>query len=187
MAGIDPATDPIPVRPAVHYHMGGIAVDIEGRSTRGRPVGLRRSRPHRAARRQPARQQFADGSDRLRAMGGGKRPGREPRPAESARGRRACRPHPILRPCGRSCRRASACSATGMASNARSAACYPLASGHSAAADPALVGLMIAVAAWRREESRGGHFRSDFPDALPVGGAVIHLAGGRARHRARHR
>jgi L-aspartate oxidase len=44
---------------------------------------------------------------------------------------------------------------------------YPLANGHSAAADPALVGLMIAVAAWRREESRGGHFRSDFPDALP--------------------
>ena len=33
MAGIDPATDPIPVRPAVHYHMGGIAVDLEGRST----------------------------------------------------------------------------------------------------------------------------------------------------------
>jgi len=44
---------------------------------------------------------------------------------------------------------------------------YPLAGGHSAAADPALVGLMIAVAAWRREESRGGHFRSDFPDGLP--------------------
>jgi L-aspartate oxidase len=43
---------------------------------------------------------------------------------------------------------------------------YPLASGHSAAGDPALVGLMIAVAAWRREESRGGHFRSDFPDAV---------------------
>jgi L-aspartate oxidase len=43
---------------------------------------------------------------------------------------------------------------------------YPLANGHSAAADPALVGLLIAVAAWRREESRGGHFRSDFPDAL---------------------
>jgi len=33
MAGVDPATDPIPVRPAVHYHMGGIAVDIDGRST----------------------------------------------------------------------------------------------------------------------------------------------------------
>jgi L-aspartate oxidase len=45
---------------------------------------------------------------------------------------------------------------------------YPLASGHSAAADPALVGLMIAVAAWPRQESRGGHFRNDFPDALPA-------------------
>jgi L-aspartate oxidase len=45
---------------------------------------------------------------------------------------------------------------------------YPLASGHSAAADPALVGLMIAVAAFRREESRGGHYRTDFPDTLPA-------------------
>ena len=34
---------------------------------------------------------------------------------------------------------------------------YPIATGRGAAADPALVGLMIAVAAWRREESRGGH------------------------------
>jgi len=45
-------------------------------------------------------------------------------------------------------------------------ALYPLAKGSGAAADPALVGLMIAVAAYRREESRGGHYRSDFPDAL---------------------
>ena len=45
---------------------------------------------------------------------------------------------------------------------------YPIAGSRSAAADPALVGLMIAVAAWRREESRGGHCRSDFPDTLPT-------------------
>jgi L-aspartate oxidase len=44
---------------------------------------------------------------------------------------------------------------------------YPIVSGKRAASDPALVGLMIAVAAWRREESRGGHYRTDFPDALP--------------------
>src|SRR5262249_53215798 len=32
-AGIDPATMPIPVRPAAHYHMGGIAVDEAGRTS----------------------------------------------------------------------------------------------------------------------------------------------------------
>ena len=32
-AGIDPATQPIPVAPAAHYHMGGIAVDAHGRSS----------------------------------------------------------------------------------------------------------------------------------------------------------
>jgi L-aspartate oxidase len=32
-AGIDPATQPIPVAPAAHYHMGGIASDTRGRSS----------------------------------------------------------------------------------------------------------------------------------------------------------
>ncbi len=32
-AGIDPTTDPIPVAPAAHYHMGGILTDARGRST----------------------------------------------------------------------------------------------------------------------------------------------------------
>lgn len=32
-AGIDPARQAIPVRPAVHYHMGGVATDLEGRTS----------------------------------------------------------------------------------------------------------------------------------------------------------
>lgn len=32
-AGIDPVTQPIPVVPAVHYHMGGVLVDADGRTT----------------------------------------------------------------------------------------------------------------------------------------------------------
>jgi L-aspartate oxidase len=32
-AGIDPAKQPIPVAPAAHYHMGGIASDAQGRSS----------------------------------------------------------------------------------------------------------------------------------------------------------
>lgn len=31
-AGFDPATQPLPVTPAVHYHMGGVAVDLWGRT-----------------------------------------------------------------------------------------------------------------------------------------------------------
>ncbi len=32
-AGLDPAADPVPVAPAAHYTMGGIAVDLDGRSS----------------------------------------------------------------------------------------------------------------------------------------------------------
>lgn len=32
-AGIDPAVQPIPIAPAVHYHMGGVAVDEHGRAS----------------------------------------------------------------------------------------------------------------------------------------------------------
>ena len=32
-AGLDPVKQPIPVRPAAHYHMGGVAVDVRGRTS----------------------------------------------------------------------------------------------------------------------------------------------------------
>ena len=67
------------------------------------------------------------------------------------------------------------------------AALYPIANGQSAASDPALVGLMIAVAAYRREESRGGHCRTDFPDTLPAAAPSSISLVGCARRRARDR
>jgi len=45
----------------------------------------------------------------------------------------------------------------------------PLAFGDQAAADPALVGLMIATAALLREERRGSHCRTDVAGSAYLG------------------
>jgi L-aspartate oxidase len=46
---------------------------------------------------------------------------------------------------------------------AAAGALYPFANSQHAASDPAMAGLMIVVAALRRQESRGAHRRTDFP------------------------
>ena len=50
--GLDPARMPNPIRPAAHYHVGGVAVDAVGRTSVKGPLGLRGSRLDWAARRQ---------------------------------------------------------------------------------------------------------------------------------------
>ena len=42
----------------------------------------------------------------------------------------------------------------------------PLVEAGGAAGQPATVALMVAVAAYLRRESRGGHWRSDFPNPV---------------------
>ncbi|MCA6120663.1 L-aspartate oxidase [Bradyrhizobium sp. WSM 1704] len=163
MAGIDPASDPIPIRPAVHYHMGGIAVDAEGRST---VQGLwacgeaARTGLHGANRlasnslmeaivcAQWVAASIGAASEGPRIM---LRADASPPAADPSAVR------PILTH-GLGVLRDRA----GIARAIRSL--DPLARRESAASDAALVGLMIAVAALKREESRGGHFRTDFPD-----------------------
>ncbi|KRR24331.1 L-aspartate oxidase [Bradyrhizobium retamae] len=166
MAGIDPAADPIPVRPAVHYHMGGIAVDSEGRSSvdglwacgevsRTGLHGANRLASNSLMEAIVCAQWVAESVSG--ASHGPLKVGvaNAPAPASDPSAIR-----PILSQ-GLGVLR----DRHGIERAIRSL--HPLANGRSAAADPALVGLMIAVAAWRREESRGGHFRTDFPDVLP--------------------
>jgi L-aspartate oxidase len=53
---------------------------------------------------------------------------------------------------------------------------YPLAISQHPASDPATAGLMMVIAALRRQESRGAHGRTDFPDhANPARRSTLRL------------
>ena len=167
MAGIDPADDPIPVRPAVHYHMGGIDVDGEGRST---VTGLwacgevSRTGLHGANRL--ASNSLTEAIVCARWV------------AESVKGASASSVRTrvtatLPRASDPSTVRPILSDGLGVLRDRDAIAravrnLHPIARTHGAASDPALVGLMIAVAAYRREESRGGHYRTDFPGTLPA-------------------
>jgi L-aspartate oxidase len=168
-AGIDPATQPIPVRPAAHYHMGGVATDLSGRSTvpglwvvgESACTGL-----HGANR-------LASNS-LLEAVVMGMQAARDilgaPIPAPAQAPQDAETPDaPDL-----SAIRPLVSRHLGVLRNAASlqaamAALLPLAEGRGAASDPAVVALLIAVFAAERTESRGAHARTDFPLTLARG------------------
>jgi L-aspartate oxidase len=167
MAGIDPTTDPIPVRPAVHYHMGGIAVDAEGRSTVG---GLwacgevARTGLHGANRlASNSLMEAIVCADWVAAS-----VGKASRGPLKTRADLKSLPAPdpsIVRPM---MSQGLGVLRNGDAIGRLVRSLYPIANSHGPASDPALVGLMIAVSAYRRRESRGGHHRTDFPDTLPA-------------------
>jgi L-aspartate oxidase len=175
-AGIDPARDLIPVAPAAHYHMGGVAVDGRGRgSLEGLwAVGEVAATGLHGANRLASNSLleavvFATLAARDIA-GSSRRAGRVPPQA----GGKACAPQ------GREDRAALAeirslmDAHVGVVRDEASLvhAVTVLQAMHAAlppgaARDAATAGLMIAVAALQRRESRGGHHRSDWPERDP--------------------
>ena len=172
-AGLDPARQPIPIRPAVHYHMGGVAVDGRGRSSvpglwaAGEVAATGLHGANRLASNSLLEALAFAGwiADDIRgqAVRAGLRPvplasaGRAPADGDALAVLRRLMDSRV------GVIRDGAGLAQAIATLRRLAEAAP-----SPLADRALVGLLIATAALRRQESRGAQCRSDWPDADPA-------------------
>jgi len=162
-AGVDPAREPIPVKPAEHYHMGGVAADAQGRgSVEGLWVaGEAASTGLHGANRLASNsltEAAVFGAIIARSIEGA--PTRSPAPLRSFTAPPAPDPAAVLPILSR----AAGVLREGDALRAAVGPLAALARSAGPAADPALVALAIVVSALRREASIGAHCRLDFPE-----------------------
>jgi len=162
-AGIDPAREPLPICPAAHYHMGGIKVDEDGRSSivglwacgEAASTGL-----HGANRLASNSLLEATVCAKFVADSVAATNSRKTKPLFDEGLPRSSDPAPV---------RPILSKAAGVLRDRDGlregiGKLYELTIDNGPASDAALVGMMIAVAALERKESRGGHFRTDYPE-----------------------
>jgi L-aspartate oxidase len=174
-AGIDPATQAIPIAPAAHYHMGGIAVDEHGRSSidglwAGGEVsstgahGANRLASNSLLEAVVYAARIADDiagraipsparlSDAVATPRGG-----APDAATIKRLRTMMSAHVgVIR------------GGDGLAEAVRSFAALEREATSVAVRNVTTAALLVAASAWIRRESRGAHFRSDHPIDVPT-------------------
>src|SRR5712671_5973665 len=172
-AGIDPAKQPIPVAPAAHYHMGGISVDARGRtSLEGLWAGGEVSSTG------------AHGANRLASNSLLEAVVYAARIADDIAGSAIAAPARLPAASMQDCAmpaleekrlRAMMTSHLGvirhgdrLAVAVRAFAAIERDTGNIALRNMATTALLVAASAWARRESRGAHFRIDYPAEKPA-------------------
>src|SRR6266403_3325039 len=174
-AGIDPAKRPIPVAPAAHYHMGGISVDARGRtSLRGLWAGGEVSSTGAHGANRLASNSLLEAvvyAARIAEDINGSTIAASARPPAAPIISRNCAMPPITE------RNLRAMMTTHigvirdddrLAEAVRSFAAIERDTGNIALRNMATTALLVATSAWTRCESRGAHYRLDYPSERPA-------------------
>ncbi|KPD14028.1 L-aspartate oxidase [Phaeobacter sp. 11ANDIMAR09] len=177
-AGIDPVADPIPVAVAAHYHMGGIETDMRGRASLGR---LWVSGEAAATGLHGANRLASNGL--LEALVYARRAAGDIAKTFAMPKGAVAELHPAFEPSAQGMNgaavqelRQTMTTHVGMRRNAKGLRQALATLAELEAAQPQDEGFLnmcatatlIATCALERRESRGGHFRTDFPQADPA-------------------
>ncbi len=173
--GIDLATDPVPVTPAAHYAMGGVLTDLDGRTTvpglwavgECASTGLHGANRLASNGLLEAAVLGRRAADDVAAGGGDPMPGPrvDPLPLATGDADGSAVRHRVGRIMWDGCGLER--DADGLADAAGRLDALPMPADAESAGLLEVARLVVAAAA-AREESRGAHFRSDFPDSDPT-------------------
>jgi len=174
-AGIDPAKQPIPVAPAAHYHMGGISVDARGRaSVRGLWAGGEVSSTGAHGANRLASNSLLEAvvyAARIAEDIGGSPIAAPARLPATSMDQQDCA-MPALE---EKSLRAMMTSHLGvirhgdrLAEAVRTFAGVERNTASVALGNMATTALLVAASAWARRESRGAHYRIDYPTEKPA-------------------